>query len=43
MSLIDLQAVSKTYQMGDVEVRALREVSFAVEARDFVAVMGASG
>jgi len=43
VSLIDLQTVSKTYQMGDVEVRALREVSFAVEARDFVAVMGASG
>src|ERR1700742_1275391 len=29
--------------MGDVEVRALREVSFAVEERDFVAVMGSSG
>lgn len=43
MPLIDLKTVSKTYQMGDVEVRALREVSFAVEARDFVAVMGASG
>ena len=43
MALIDLKTVSKTYQMGDVEVRALREVSFAVEPRDFVAVMGASG
>src|SRR3569623_3625237 len=29
--------------MGDVEVRARREVAFAVEARDFVAVMGSSG
>ena len=43
MAIIELQTVSKVYQMGDVEVRALREVSFAVEARDFVAVMGASG
>jgi putative ABC transport system ATP-binding protein len=43
LPIIDLKTVSKVYQMGDVEVRALREVSFAVEARDFVAVMGASG
>ncbi|HEY4188187.1 MAG TPA: ABC transporter ATP-binding protein [Polyangia bacterium] len=43
MPLIDLKAVSKVYRMGDVEVHALREVSFAVEARDFVAVMGSSG
>jgi ABC-type lipoprotein export system ATPase subunit len=43
MSLIDLQTVSKVYRMGDVEVHALREVTFAVEARDFVAVMGSSG
>jgi putative ABC transport system ATP-binding protein len=43
MALIELEAISKVYRMGDVEVHALREVSFAVEARDFVAVMGSSG
>jgi len=43
LPIIDLKTVSKVYQMGDVEVRALREVSFAVETRDFVAVMGSSG
>jgi putative ABC transport system ATP-binding protein len=43
MALIELDAVSKVYRMGDVEVHALRSVSFAVEARDFVAVMGSSG
>jgi len=43
MALIDLDSVSKVYRMGDVEVYALREVSFSVEARDFVAVMGSSG
>ena len=43
MALIELDSVSKVYRMGDVEVYALREVSFTVEARDFVAVMGSSG
>jgi len=43
MALIELSGVSKVYRMGDVEVHALREVSFAVEERDFVAVMGSSG
>jgi putative ABC transport system ATP-binding protein len=43
MPLIELDKVSKVYRMGDVEVHALREVSFAVEERDFVAVMGSSG
>jgi putative ABC transport system ATP-binding protein len=43
MTLISLDKVSKVYRMGDVEVHAMREVSFAVEERDFVAVMGSSG
>jgi putative ABC transport system ATP-binding protein len=43
MALIELDKVSKVYRMGDVEVHALREVSFTVEERDFVAVMGSSG
>jgi putative ABC transport system ATP-binding protein len=43
MALIELDKVSKVYRMGDVEVHAMREVSLAVEERDFVAVMGSSG
>src|SRR5690242_2757507 len=42
-ALIQLESVSKTYVMGDVEVRALREVTLTVEDREFVAIMGASG
>ncbi len=43
MALIELQAVTRTYRMGDVDVRALSSVSLAVEAGEFVAVMGSSG
>ena len=43
MALIDLDKISKVYRMGDMEVHAMREVSLAVEEREFVAVMGSSG
>jgi putative ABC transport system ATP-binding protein len=42
--IIELSRVSKTYQSGgDVQVQALRDISLAVEPREFVALMGASG
>jgi putative ABC transport system ATP-binding protein len=41
--LIALDAVEKIYQMGDMEVRALRGVSLTIAEGDFVAVMGSSG
>jgi putative ABC transport system ATP-binding protein len=42
-ALIELRDVWRTYRLGDVDVHALRGVSVAVSAGEFVAVMGASG
>ncbi|MEO6413423.1 MAG: ABC transporter ATP-binding protein [Pedococcus sp.] len=41
--ILRLTEVSKTYATGSLEVAALREVSFTVEAGDYVAIMGPSG
>ncbi|MBV9950027.1 MAG: ABC transporter ATP-binding protein [Myxococcales bacterium] len=41
--VIELEDVTKVYQTGDVELRALDGVSLRVDEGEFVAVMGASG
>ncbi len=43
MSLLNAIQVTKQYQMGEIAVDALDNVSFNVEKGDFVAVMGPSG
>ena len=42
-AVIQLDAITKTYQSGDVEVHAVQAVSLEIQAGEFVAIMGASG
>jgi len=41
--MIQLEDVSKTYRMGKVEVKALRNASLAIERGELVSIVGASG
>ena len=41
--LIDIRDLCKVYRMGDVEVHALRGVSFTAEKGELIAIMGPSG
>jgi putative ABC transport system ATP-binding protein len=41
--LIQLEEVTKTYRMGDVDVHALNGVTLSIEHGEFTAIMGASG
>lgn len=41
--LIELDQISKCYQMGEVEVAALQEISLAINRGEFIAIIGPSG
>ena len=40
---IDVRDVTKTYDLGDVKVEALRGVTFTIKRGEYVAIMGPSG
>src|SRR3984893_18187700 len=41
--LIEIDHLTKTYQLGDVTVHALRGISLSIQRCSFVAIMGPSG
>ena len=43
MSFIEFKNVSKIYKMGEVEIKALDEISFEIDKGEFVVVLGNSG
>ena len=43
MKLIEAREISKIYQLGDIELRALDGVSITIEKGEFLAIMGPSG
>lgn len=43
MSFIELKDVVKTYKMGEIEIKAVDNISFPVEKGEFVIVVGPSG
>jgi macrolide transport system ATP-binding/permease protein len=42
-AVIQIEGVTRTYHVGDVDVHALAGVDFTVERGEFVAIMGSSG
>lgn len=43
MALVELRNVSKIYQLGDEEIRALDDISLDIESGEFISIIGPSG
>ena len=41
--MLQLKHISKTYRVGDIETRALEDLSISFREREFVAILGTSG
>lgn len=43
MAVIEMNGISKSYRMGEETVHALRDVDLAIDANEYVAIVGSSG
>ena len=43
MAVIEMSGISKSYRMGEETVHALRDVDLAIDANEYVAIVGSSG
>lgn len=43
MAYIDFKNISKTYQMGEIEIKALNKASFEIDEGELVVILGPSG
>ena len=43
MSFIEVKNLNKTYSSGNIEVQAVKNVSFEIEKGEVVVIVGASG
>ena len=43
MAFVEFQNVGKTYEMGEVRIKALHDASFTVEKGELVVIVGPSG
>ncbi|MEA4987552.1 MAG: ABC transporter ATP-binding protein [Anaerovorax sp.] len=43
MTILRAETLSKSYEMGEIQVKALDDVSFSIEEGEFVVVLGPSG
>ncbi|MDI9495778.1 MAG: ABC transporter ATP-binding protein [Bacillota bacterium] len=43
MDIIKMEGISKLYKSGQIQVEALKDVSFKIQEKEFVSIMGPSG